>query len=72
VALLAIAQQGIAAGEIDPALDARAVVLAYDGCIHALKLECVAFGDDATMLEPTALAEMLVTIFERGIRAAPR
>ncbi len=63
--IVALVQQGIAEGEIDPALDPEAVVRAFFGLASALhKWYAAAPGPG----DPQRAADSLVEIFMRGVR----
>jgi AcrR family transcriptional regulator len=60
-----LVQQGIQQGEINPALDPTAVVLAFHGLIHATKME---IPDTSNSLDAETALSTLVTILEHGLR----
>lgn len=64
--IVAQVQEGVALGEIDPALDPAAVVRAFYGLMGAIPK-----GRFSTLLavEPPGTADGLVEIFVRGVRA---
>jgi AcrR family transcriptional regulator len=64
-ALLALIQQGIQQGEIDPALEASAIMLSFHALIHTLKVECLI---NTELCSPVSMIDTLVTLFERGLR----
>jgi AcrR family transcriptional regulator len=63
-AIIALIQSGMAAGEIDPQLDPPTVASAFFAIASSLR-----HAEFTRAVEPHAAAgEMLMTIFERGIR----
>ncbi len=66
-AILELIQQGIQQGEIDPALDPVAVLLAFHGLIHGLKMDTVLMRE-VYASNLTDMMHSLATIFERGVR----
>jgi hypothetical protein len=58
-------QRGIAAGEIDPALDPATMMLAFHGLAHSLKARTAV---KVRAPDPEAMASTLVTFFARGVR----
>jgi hypothetical protein len=68
-AITDMVQQGIEQGEIAADLNPGAVTLVFDGMISILKTSNVGVFDENRIPDPAVLANTLVTIFERGIRA---
>lgn len=66
MALTALIREGIACGEIDPALDPATVTSAFAAMMSALRLAHLR-GDAAPNMP--AAADTLAAIFERGVRA---
>ena len=63
---MALVREGMAQGEINPALDPVLVVRSFYAILNALHLPYVS---DVNAPNPTTAAETLATIFERGVRA---
>lgn len=64
-ALLALIQQGIQQGEIDPALEPSAIMVSFHALVHTLKVECFI---NTRLCSPVSMIDTLVTLFERGLR----
>jgi AcrR family transcriptional regulator len=64
--ILALVREGIDGGEIDAALDPVLVVRAFYAAVNTLHFP---FMSQMNPADPAAVAETLVTIFERGVRA---
>jgi AcrR family transcriptional regulator len=67
--ITALVKQGIEQGEIAADLNPNAVTLIFDGMISIFKTSNIGVFDENRIPDPTVMANTLVTIFERGIRA---
>jgi AcrR family transcriptional regulator len=65
-ALLALVEAGCASGEIDSALEPTTVVRAFFALVNALHSPFLAVPQAS---DPSAIADTLATLFERGVRA---
>lgn len=63
--IIDLVQQGIVQGEIDPDLDPNAIVLAFHGMIHTLK---IGFFGENHITNLDSIANSMVTMFERSVR----
>jgi hypothetical protein len=65
VSITSLIREGMACGEIDPALDPVIVTSAFSAQVNALKFVYIRDGD---AFNPASATDTLVSIFERGVR----